>query len=121
MVHYCRDCIIPSRLGQLCDEVHSDSLEWKRMFQGDRNHSGFEESSVDFTFLTSGTTFDILLNVLSHVRPPEVLLGQGVSICNSWVSVSQVIMEKLNYPPLQIVVTSNNGLGPLPPMSVFMD
>ena len=29
-------------------------------------------------------------------------------------------MEKLNYPPLQIVVPGNDGLGPLPPVSVLM-
>ena len=29
-------------------------------------------------------------------------------------------MEKLNYPPLQIVVTGNNGPGPLTPVSVLM-
>ena len=29
-------------------------------------------------------------------------------------------MEKLNYPPLQIVVTGNDGPGSLPPVSVLM-
>ena len=29
-------------------------------------------------------------------------------------------MEKSNYPPLQIVVTGNDGPGPLPPVSVLM-
>ena len=29
-------------------------------------------------------------------------------------------MEKSNYPPLQIVVTGNDGLGSLPPVSVLM-
>ena len=29
-------------------------------------------------------------------------------------------MEKSNYPPLQIVVTSNDGPGSLPPVSIFV-
>ena len=87
------------------------------MFRGDRNHSRFEGSCVDFAFLADGTTLDILLNVLFHVGPPEVLLGKGIGIGNSWVSSGWIIVEKLNYPPLQIVVTGNNGLGSLPPVS----
>ena len=68
------------------------------MFRGDRNHSGFEGSSVDFAFLADGATLDILFNVLFHVGPSEVLLGKGVGIGNSQVSGGQIIMEKLNYP-----------------------
>ena len=90
------------------------------MFRGDRNHCGFEGSSVDFAFLAYGTTLDILFNVLFHVGPPEVSLDKGIGIGNSRVSGGQVITEKLNYPPLQIVVTGNDGLGSLPPVSVFM-
>ena len=90
------------------------------MFRGDMNHSRFEGSSVDFAFLADGATFDILLNILFHVGPPEVSLGKGVGIGNSWVSGSRVIMEKLNYLPLQIIVTGNNGLGSLPPVSIFV-
>ena len=36
------------------------------------------------------------------------------------MSGSQVIVEKLNYPPLQIVVTGNDGLGSLPPVSILL-
>ena len=90
------------------------------MFRGNRNHGRFEGSSVDFAFLTRGATLDILLNVLFHVGPPEVSFGEVVGIGNSWVSSGWVIVEKLNYPPLQIVVTGNDGPGPLPPVSVFM-
>ena len=90
------------------------------MFRGDRNHGGFEGSSVDFAFLADGTTFDILINVLFHVGPPEVSLGKGVGICNSWVSGGQIVVEKLNYPPLQIVVTGNDQLGSLPPVSILV-
>ena len=36
------------------------------------------------------------------------------------MSGSRIIVEKLNYPPLQIVVTSNDGLGSLPPVSKLM-
>ena len=75
MIHYCQDCIISSRLGQLRDGVHSNGLERERMFGGDRNHSGFKGSSVDFAFLANGASFDILLNVLFHAGPPEVSLG----------------------------------------------
>ena len=75
MIRNGEDWIISSRLGQLGDEVHRDSLEGKRMFWGDGNHSGFEGSSVDFIFLTGGASLDILLDVLFHVRPPEVSLG----------------------------------------------
>ena len=74
------------------------------MFRGDRNHGGFEGSSVDFAFLADGATLDILLDVLSHTGPPEVLLGEGKGVGNSWVSGGRIIMEKLNYPCLQIVV-----------------
>ena len=63
------------------------------MFGGNRNHSGFEGSSVNFTFLASGATVDVLLNVLFHVGPPEVSLGQGVGICNSQVSGSWILRE----------------------------
>ena len=90
------------------------------MFGHNRNHCGFEGSSIDFTFLADGATLDILFVVLFHVGPPEVSLGQGVGIGNSWVSGSRVIMEKLNYPPLQIVVTSNDRPGSLPPVSILM-
>ena len=90
------------------------------MFRGDGNHSGLKGSSVDFAFLADGATFDILLNVLFHVGPPEVLLGKGIGIGNSQVSSGQIIVEKLNYPPLQVVVTNNNGPGSLPPVSVLM-
>ena len=45
------------------------------MFRGDRDHSGFKGSSVDFAFLADGTALDILLNVLFHAGPPEVSLG----------------------------------------------
>ena len=90
------------------------------MFGGDRNHSGFKGSSVDFAFLADGATLDILFNVLSHVGPPEVSLGKGIGIGNSWVFGGRVVVEKLNYPPLQIVVTGNNRPGPLPPVSIFM-
>ena len=41
-------------------------------------------------------------------------------IGNSWVSGGRVIVEKLNYPPLQIVVTSNDGPGSLPPVSILV-
>ena len=36
------------------------------------------------------------------------------------MSGGQIIVEKSNYPPLQIVVTGNNRLGSLPPVSVLM-
>ena len=90
------------------------------MFGGDRNHSGFKGSGVDFAFLEDGATLDILLNVLFHVGPPEGSLGKGIGIGNSRVSGGRIIMEKLNYPPLQIVVTSNDGPGSLPPVSILM-
>ena len=90
------------------------------MFRGDGNHGGFKASSVDFAFLADGATFDILLNVLLHIGPPEVSLGEGIGIGNSWMSSGQIIMEKLNYPPLQIVVTGNDGPGSLPLVSVLM-
>ena len=120
MIRYCQDRVIASRLGQLRDEVHSDSLEGKRVFRGDGNHSGFKGSRVDFAFLANGATLDILLNVLFHVGPPEVSLGKGIGIGNSRVSGGRIIVEKLNYPPLQIVVTGNDGPGSLPPVSVLM-
>ena len=119
MIRYRQDRVVSSRCGQLRDEVHSNSLEGERMFGGDRNHSGFKGSSVDFAFLASGAALDILLNVLFHAGPPEVSFGEGVGIGNSRVSGGRIIMEKLNYPPLQIVVTGNDGLGPLPPVSVL--
>ena len=80
MICYRQDRVIPSRLGQLRDEVHSDSLERKQMFRGNRNHIRFKGSSVDFAFLANGAAFDILLNVLFHAGPPEVSLGKGVGI-----------------------------------------
>ena len=80
MIRYRQDRIISSRLGQLCDEVHSNSLERKQMFRGDRNHSRFKGSSVDFAFLANGAALDILLNVLFHAGPPEVSLGKGIGI-----------------------------------------
>ena len=120
MIRYCQDRVISSRLGQLRDEVHSNSLERKRMFGGDRNHSGFEGSSVDFAFLADGAALDILLDVLFHAGPPEVSFGEGVGIGNSRVSGGRIIVEKSNYPPLQIVVTGNDGPGSLPPVSVLM-
>ena len=120
MIHYHQDRIISSRLGQLHDEVHSNSLERERMFGGDRNHSGFKGSSVDFAFLADGATLDILLNILFHAGPPEISLGEGIGIGNSRVSGGRIVVEKLNYPPLQIVVTSNNRPGSLPPVSVFV-
>ena len=88
------------------------------MFRGDRNYSRFEGSSVDFAFLAGGATLDILLNVLFHFRPPEVPLGEGVGVGNSWVSSSRIIVIKLIYPPLQIIVTGNDGPGSLPPVSI---
>ena len=121
MICYRQDRIISSRLGQLHDELHSNSLERERMFRGDGNHSGFKGSSVDFAFLTGGATLDILLDVLSHAGPPEVSLGKGIGIGNSWVSGGQIIVEKLNYPPLQIVVTGNDRPGSLPPVSILMN
>ena len=90
------------------------------MFGDNRNHSKFEGFGIDFTFLAGGATLDILFDVLFHVGPPEVLLGQGIGIGNSWVSGGWIFVEKLNYPPLQIIVTSNDGLGSLPPVSVFV-
>ena len=90
------------------------------MFGGDRNHGRFKRSSIDFTFLADGATLDILFNVLFHVGLPEILLGQGIGIGNSWVSSSRIIVEKLNYPPLQIIVTGNDGPGPLPPVSILV-
>ena len=120
MIHYRQDRIISSRLGQLRDEVHGNGLERKQMFGGDRNHSRFEGSSVDFAFLTRGTTLDILLNVLFHAGPPEVLLGKGIGIGNSRVSAARSSLEKLNKPPLHIVVTSNDRPGSLPPVSIFV-
>ena len=36
------------------------------------------------------------------------------------MSGSQIIVEKLNYPPLQIIVTGNDGPGSLPPVSVLV-
>ena len=50
------------------------------MFWGDRNHSGFKGSSVDFAFLANGAALDILFNVLFHAGPPEVSLGKGIGI-----------------------------------------
>ena len=114
MVCDCQNCVIP------CDKVHSNGLEWKWVFRGDRDHGRFEGSGVDFTFLASGATPDILFDVLFHVGPPKVLLSQGIGICNSWMSGGQIVMEKLIYPSLQIIVTSNNGLCPLPPVSIFV-
>ena len=90
------------------------------MLRGDRNHGGFKGSSVDFAFLADGATLDILLNVLFHAAPPEVSLSEGIGIGNSWVSGGWIIMEKSNYPPLQIIVTSNDGPGSLPPVSVLV-
>ena len=90
------------------------------MFGGNRNHSRFEGFSIDFTFLARGATLDILFDVLFYVGPPEVSLGQGVGIGNSQVSGGPIVVEKMNYPPLQIIVTGNNGLGSLPPVSVLM-
>ena len=90
------------------------------MFRGDGNHSRFEGSGVDFAFLAGGATLDILLNVLFHFRPPEVSLGKGIGICNSWVSGGQIIVEKLNYSPLQIIVTGNDRPGSLPPVSILV-
>ena len=75
MICYHQDQIISSRLGQLRDKVHSDGLERKRMFGVDRNHSGFEGSSVDFAFLAGSATLDVLFNVLFHAGPPEVSLS----------------------------------------------
>ena len=121
MIRYCQDRIISSRLGQLRDEVHGDSLKRERVLRGNRNHSRFKGSSVDFAFLADGATLDIMFDVLFHARPPEVSLGEGIGIGNSWVSGGQIIVEKLNYPPLQIVVTGNNRPGPLPPVSIFMN
>ena len=65
------------------------------MFRGNRNHSRFEGSSVDFAFLACGTTLDVFLNVLFHVKPPEVSLGKGIGIGNSRVSGSRIIVKKL--------------------------
>ena len=90
------------------------------MFRGNGNHSRFEGSSVNFALLADSSTLDILFDVLSHAGPPEVLLGKGIGIGNSWVSGGQIIVEKLNYPPLQIVVTGNDRPGPLPPVSILM-
>ena len=90
------------------------------MFRGDGNHCGFKGSRVDFAFLAGGATLDILLNILSHAGPPEVSLGKGIGIGNSWVSGGRIVMEELNYPPLQIIVTGNDGPGPLPPVSVLI-
>ena len=90
------------------------------MFRGNRDHSGIKGSSVDFAFLAYGATLDILFDVLSHAGPPEVSFSQGISIGNSWVSGGQIIVEKLNYPPLQIVVTGNDGPGSLPPVSILI-
>ena len=50
------------------------------MFGGDRNHSGFKGSSVDFAFLADGAALDKLLNVMFHAGPPEVSLGKGIGI-----------------------------------------
>ena len=77
-------------------------------------------SGVDFTFLTGDAALHILLHVLFNVGPPEVSLGRGIGIFNSWMSSGWVIVEKLNYPPPQIIVTSNNRPGPLPPVSIFV-
>ena len=90
------------------------------MFRGDWNHSVFKGSSVDCAFLADGATLDILFNVLFHVGPPEVLLSEGIGIGDSWVSGGWVVIEKLNYPPLQIIVTGNDGPGPLPPVSILV-
>ena len=80
MIHYHQDHIITSRLGQLHDEVHSDSLERKQMFRGDGNHSRFKGSSLDFAFLANSAALDILLDVLFHAGPSEVSLGKGIGI-----------------------------------------
>ena len=50
------------------------------MFGGDRNHSGFKGSGVDFAFLADGAALDILLNIMLHAGPPEVSFGKGVGI-----------------------------------------
>ena len=94
MICYRQDRVISSRLGQLRNEVHSNGLERKRMFRGDRNHSRFEGSRVNFAFLADGTTLDILFNVLSHAGPPEVSFGKGIRVGNSQVSSGWIIMEK---------------------------
>ena len=63
---------------------------------------------------------DILLYVLPHAGSSEVSLGKGIGIGNSLASCGRIIVEKLNYPPPQIVVTGNDGLGPLSPVSVLI-
>ena len=90
------------------------------MFRSDRNHSGFKGSSVDFAFLADSAALDILFKVLFHAGSPEVSLDEGIGICNSQVSGGQIVVERLNYPPLQIIVTSNDRPGSLPPVSILM-
>ena len=82
------------------------------MFRGDRNHSGFKGSSVDFAFLADGATLDILFNVLFHVGPPEVLFSEGIGIGNSRVSSGQIIVEKLNYPLFRLLSPATTGRVP---------
>src|SRR6266702_4530805 len=47
------------------------------VFWGDGDHCWFQGSCVDFVGLTGGATFDILLDVLFHVRPPRVASCQS--------------------------------------------
>ena len=82
------------------------------MFGGDRNHGGFKGSSVDFAFLADGATLDILFDVLSHAGPPEVSLGKGIGIGNSWVSGGLIIVEKLNYPLFRSLSLATTGQVP---------
>src|ERR1700735_3853880 len=70
--------------------------------------AGFNGPRICFVFLTRCTSLDILLDILFHVGPPEVSFCQLISVRNSWVSGGGFVVVKLNYPPLQIVVSGNN-------------
>ena len=46
---------------------------------------------VDFVGLTGRASLDILLGILFHVWPPEVMFDQLVRVANSRVSSQQVL------------------------------
>ncbi len=75
---------------------------------------------VYFVCLTHCAPFDVFLDVLFLVWPPIVLLEESDCVADSRVSAVWWVMECGNYPPLKIVVASNNQSVLLPPSVVFL-
>ncbi len=100
--------------GELCDEVHGDSLERQARSAGDQVQGGLCWVSVDFIYLADCAAFDIVGYKVFHAGPPVEGLDELDGFGNSRVSGGYGRVKMVKYTPPKIVVFHNNEGGALP-------